>query len=49
MAEHEKIRQFTLFSVERNEITPTMKIKRKKVAEKFGQAIESMYQPPKEN
>ena len=47
LAEYEKIKQFRLlsepFSVDRNEITPTMKIKRKLVADKFKQTIEDMY------
>ena len=47
LAEYEKIKQFTLlsepFSVDRNEITPTLKVKRKMVTEKFADSIERMY------
>lgn len=47
LAGYEKIKEFKLLprelSVERNEITPTMKIKRKLVAEKYTDAINQMY------
>ncbi len=47
LASYEKIKEFTLlpheFSVERNEITPTMKIKRKMIAEKYNDTINRMY------
>jgi len=47
LANYEKVKEFTLlpdeFSVDRNEITPTMKIKRKFVAEKYNDAINNMY------
>lgn len=47
LASYEKIKEFTLlpreFSVEQNEITPTMKIKRKLVAEKYNESINQMY------
>jgi len=47
LANYEKVKEFTLlpdeFSVDRNEITPTMKIKRKFVAEKYNNAINKMY------
>src|SRR6056297_2662337 len=47
LAGYEKVKEFTLlpdeFSVDRNEITPTMKIKRKNVAERYNDAINNMY------
>ncbi len=47
LAEFEKIKEFVLLpeelTVDRNEITPTMKIKRKVVAEKFNDVIDAMY------
>jgi long-chain acyl-CoA synthetase len=47
LAPHEKIRKFTLiekpFSIENGEITPSLKIKRKFVEEKYGYLIERMY------
>lgn len=47
LAPHEKIRKFTLiekpFTIENGEITPSMKIKRKFVEEKYGYLIEKMY------
>jgi len=47
LANYEKVKEFTLlpdeFSVDRNEITPTMKIKRKFVADKYNATISSMY------
>ncbi|MDZ7831278.1 MAG: long-chain fatty acid--CoA ligase [Desulfobacterales bacterium] len=47
LASYEQVKEFTLlrdeFSVDRNEITPTMKIKRKFVAEKYNDAINNMY------
>ncbi|MCU0600254.1 MAG: long-chain fatty acid--CoA ligase [Desulfobacterales bacterium] len=47
LAGFEKIKEFTLLpeelTVDRNEITPTMKIKRKVVAEKFNDVIDGMY------
>jgi long-chain acyl-CoA synthetase len=46
-AEFEKIKRFTLlakeFTVEDGEITPTMKIKRKSVAEIYKPVIDRMY------
>ena len=48
LAGYEKIKAFKLmpreFSIEQNEITPTMKIKRKQVAEKYTDAIHQMYE-----
>ena len=47
LAPHEKIRKFTLyekpFTIENGELTPTMKIKRKFVEEKYSYLIEKMY------
>ncbi|MEO7358629.1 MAG: long-chain fatty acid--CoA ligase [Ignavibacteria bacterium] len=47
LAPHERIRKFKLiekpFSIETGELTPTMKIKRKFVEDKFKDDIESMY------
>ena len=47
LANYEKVRKFTLlensFSIENGELTPTMKIKRKFVEEKFKDEIEKMY------
>jgi long-chain acyl-CoA synthetase len=47
LAPHEKVRKFTLleqpFTIERGELTPTLKIKRKVVEEKFSNLIEKMY------
>ncbi len=47
LARHEQIKKFTLLAseltVEGGEITPTMKIKRRRMAEKYRDAIEAMY------
>lgn len=47
LARYEQVRKFSLlpreFTVEGGEITPTLKIRRKKVAEKYGDLIEAMY------
>jgi long-chain acyl-CoA synthetase len=47
LAPHEKIRKFTLiekpFTIENGELTPSLKIKRKFVEEKYGYLIEQMY------
>lgn len=48
LANYEKIKRFTLlpaaFSIEAGEITPTLKLRRKVITEKYAPAIESMYQ-----
>ena len=48
-ANFEKIKEFTLLpnelTVDREEITPTMKIKRKVVTEKYNDVIDVMYEP----
>lgn len=47
LATYEKVRRFTLlekpFTVEDNELTPTMKIKRRVVEEKYKDSIDQMY------
>jgi long-chain acyl-CoA synthetase len=47
LANYERVRKFTLlvnsFSIEGGELTPTMKVKRKFVEEKFRDEIENMY------
>ena len=47
LARYEQVRKFTLlaqeFTVEGGEITPTLKVKRKKVAEKYRTVIDAMY------
>jgi len=47
LAPHEKIRKFTLlekpFTIESGELTPTMKIKRKYVEDKYSYLIDKMY------
>ncbi len=47
LAPHERVRKFTLieqpFTIEKGELTPTLKIKRKVVEEKFSNLIEKMY------
>lgn len=47
LANYERIRKFTLienhFSIEGGELTPTLKVKRKFVEEKFKQEIDNMY------
>lgn len=48
LASYEKVRRFVLmekdFSIENGEITPTMKVKRSVVSERYRHLIESMYQ-----
>ncbi len=47
LASHEKVRRFLLvaepFSIEKGEMTPTMKVKRKFVEEKFKDELEALY------
>ena len=47
MAQYEKVKRFVLltepFSLERGELTNTLKIRRKVINEHFAQAIASMY------
>ncbi|MFQ3599180.1 MAG: long-chain fatty acid--CoA ligase [Chloroherpetonaceae bacterium] len=47
LASHEKVRRFLLvaeqFSIEKGEMTPTLKIKRKVVEQKFKEEIEALY------
>jgi long-chain acyl-CoA synthetase len=47
LAEHERIRRFRLmereFSVERGEMTPTLKLRRKLILERYGELVASMY------
>ncbi len=48
LANYEKVRKFVLlneeFSIEKGEITPTMKVKRKVIFDKYRDMIDSMYQ-----
>jgi long-chain acyl-CoA synthetase len=48
LANYEKVRKFTLldhsFSIESGEITPSYKVKRKFVEERYGPLIEEMYE-----
>jgi len=47
LALHERIRRFTLlpreFSLEEGELTPTMKVRRRIIGERYGGLIEQMY------
>jgi long-chain acyl-CoA synthetase len=47
LANYERVRKFTLldkpFSIENGEITPSLKIRRKAVEERYGNLIEEMY------
>lgn len=49
LARYETIKYFKIvpdeFSVETGELTPTLKVKRKVVTEKYGDILDSMYQP----
>ena len=51
LASHEKIRDFRLlpneFTVETGEITPTLKVKRKVIAEKYGDIIADIFKNDK--
>ena len=48
MAPHEHVKRFTLldreFSQEDGELTPTLKVRRKEVAERYNEVIEAMYE-----
>ncbi|MEW6510033.1 MAG: long-chain fatty acid--CoA ligase [Bacteroidota bacterium] len=48
LANYERVRKFTLlekqFSIEEGELTPTQKVRRKVIEEKYAQLIEGMYQ-----
>lgn len=52
LASHEKIRDFRLltneFSVESGELTPTLKVKRRVIEEKYGHLIEEMFKKDSE-
>ena len=47
LPDYEQIKKFTLlpnaFSIERNEITPTLKLKRKVIYANYSREIEAMY------
>jgi len=47
LAEHERIRRFRLmeheFSVDRGEMTPTLKLRRRIILERYGELVSSMY------
>jgi long-chain acyl-CoA synthetase len=47
LASHEKVRDFRLvayeFSVETGEITPTLKVKRRVIADKYGHLIDDIF------
>lgn len=49
LARFEQVKKFTLlpreFSIEMGEITPTLKLRRKIIMERFGKEIEAMYKP----
>jgi long-chain acyl-CoA synthetase len=51
LASHEKIRDFRLlpqeFSVETGELTPTLKVKRRVIQDKYGDLIEEMFEDGK--
>jgi len=53
LAPHEKVRQFTLlpreFTIDTGELTPTHKIKRRVVEERYRDTIEEMYRRPPKN
>jgi long-chain acyl-CoA synthetase len=48
LANYERVRKFTLlekpFTVEDGELTPTQKVKRKVIEERYGDVIEKMYE-----
>ncbi|MBP6725444.1 MAG: hypothetical protein KA137_11420 [Halioglobus sp.] len=47
LANFEKVRRFTLldqpFSIENEQMTPSMKLRRKAIEERYGELIEAMY------
>src|SRR5262249_37393643 len=48
LSSHEQIKKFLVldhdFSVERNELTPTLKVKRKVITEKYKKLLDSLYE-----
>jgi long-chain acyl-CoA synthetase len=47
MANYERVRKFALldkeFTIEAGELTPTQKVRRKQIEERYAQVIDSMY------